>query len=59
MGETDNTIEHNQEILAIKINVYGENHAEVASSYCNIGNVRIKQSDYDTALECYNKSLTV
>ena len=39
MGEIDNTIEHNQEILAIKINVYGENHAEVASSYCNIGNV--------------------
>ena len=48
-----------QELLNLRISVFGQNHPDVAASYGYIGAVYYCQGDYDKALEYYEKSLSI
>ena len=55
----DKTLRYYNRALAIRKNIYGENHLDVATSYNNIGMVYSDQGDYTKALEYYTKALNI
>ena len=55
----DEVGEINQELLNIRLSVFGENHPDVATSYNNIGSVYDSLGEYVKALEYYEKSLDI
>ena len=48
-----------QRSLKINLEIFGENHPDVAQSYNNIGGVYDAQGDYVKALEMYQQSLKI
>jgi hypothetical protein len=46
-------LEYYQKSLAIRINLFGENHADVAGSYNDIGFTYGKMGDPNKELECF------
>jgi len=55
LGAIDNWLK----CLSIRINLYGENNKDVATSYNNLGNTYSKIAQYDKALEFVLKSLEI
>ncbi|MBA3238137.1 MAG: tetratricopeptide repeat protein [Parachlamydiaceae bacterium] len=52
-------LEFHQKTLKIQIQIYGENHSNVAASYNNIGNDYNSLEDYEKALEPHQKALKI
>ena len=48
-----------QKSLDIKLKVFGPDHPDLASTYCNMGVVYMEMGDYEKALEYYNKDLEI
>ena len=52
-------LEYYEKSLDIRLNLYGEQHASVATIYNNIGGVYEILKDYSKALEYYEKALSI
>ena len=59
LAQYDKAIEYYQQSLAIRKQVFGESHPDVAHSYNNIGSVYHVQGDYAHALVYYQQSLAI
>jgi len=43
----------------LKKSIFGENHQDVATSYNNIGGIYNSKGEFDTALDYYQRSLSI
>jgi tetratricopeptide (TPR) repeat protein/predicted Ser/Thr protein kinase len=55
----DEAFVHHERALALRLELFGPDHPDVAGSYNNIGGVYHKKAEYDKALEYYRKSLAI
>lgn len=58
-GDLQKSLEYHSKSMSIKMRVFGENHASVASSYHNIANVYMVAGDTVQSLKFYEKSLQI
>ncbi len=58
-GEYAKALEYGQKALAIRQNVYGEEHPDVADSCHNIGDAYYEQGEFAKVLEYYEKALAI
>jgi tetratricopeptide (TPR) repeat protein len=58
-GEYEKALEYGQKALAIRLNLNGEEHPDVADSYHNIGDAYNEQGEYAKALEHFEKALAI
>ncbi|MDE6311821.1 MAG: tetratricopeptide repeat protein, partial [Muribaculaceae bacterium] len=58
-GNYQLALEYLQKALSIRLDVFGENHPNVATSYNNIGYVYLSLGEYQQALEYYQKALKI
>ncbi|MBR5493294.1 MAG: tetratricopeptide repeat-containing protein, partial [Alistipes sp.] len=59
LAQYDNALDYLQQSLAIRKQVFGESHPDIAASYNNIGSVYDAQGDYTRALEYHQQSLAI
>ncbi|MBF0556254.1 MAG: tetratricopeptide repeat protein [Nitrospirae bacterium] len=59
MGESKKALEYYEKALKIDLNVYGENHPNVATEYNNMGNAWDIIGESKKALEYYEKALEI
>ena len=58
-GNYTQALSYYEKALQIQLQIYGEQHPSVATSYNNIGSVHYEQGDYTRALEYYEKALQI
>jgi tetratricopeptide (TPR) repeat protein len=59
LGRYEEAMEYNQQALDIRMETFGERHADVASSYNNMGNVCDLMGQYEEAMEYHKKALDI
>lgn len=58
-GEYESALDVNLRQLKIRKKLYGPKHIDIALSFFNIGSIYFQQSDYNKALEYYNRARSV
>ena len=59
MAEYEMALQYLQQSLAIRQKFYGEDHPDVARTYCSMGWAYRAKGEYEKELACYNKSLAI
>ena len=59
MEQYNQAREYHEKALTIRRKIYGEDHADVAGSYNNLGNVLRNLGQEIPAKECHEKALTI
>ena len=59
MGDKVKALEYHSKSLAIRLNMLGENHPDVAQSYNSIGSMHNAKGDKEKAKEYDTKSLAI
>ena len=59
LGQYNQAKEYHEKSLAIRKEIYGEHHGDVATSYNNLGTVYSDLGQYNQAKEYYEKSLAI
>ena len=57
--EMDKAFDYYNKALAIRVQIYGETHPDVADTYFNMGLDHETMKDYDTAHRCMSKALEI
>ena len=55
----DKAFDCSNKALAIRVQIYGENHPDVADTYFNMGLDHKIMKDYDAAHRCMSKALEI
>ena len=59
LAQYDKALKYYQQSLALRKQLFGDSHPDVATSYNNIGSVYDSQGDYARALEYHQQSLAI
>jgi len=59
LGQYNEAKQYHEKVLIIRQKIFGEDHADVATSYNNLGSVHWQLGKYNEGKQCHEKELII